>query len=105
MYTGSAESAGGYTCIKLEGIMANNVSSAKIFSMEPNAHQDWHAFYAAGGPAEQQEEAPAAADNAGPSGLNYATFYKGLDCTGDALEIQINEDGSPHDITYQELGE
>ena len=55
--------------------------------MEPNAHQDWLAFYAAGGPAAEQDEeedAPAA-DNGPLSGLNYATFYMGLDCTGEEL--------------------
>ena len=61
-------------------------------------------YFANGGEATTEKDEPAG-DSGALSGLNYATFYKGDDCTGDALEIQINDDGSPKDITYQELGE
>ena len=45
------------------------------------------------------------AASGGPTGLDYATLWKGQDCTGESMELAISEDGSSNDITYSQLGD
>ena len=61
--------------------------------MEGNAWGQWADHWA-------QEQSPGEPSPERGSGLNYATFYKGINCEGEKLDLPINADGSPAEFDF-----
>lgn len=85
---------GEITCYQIKEGSENKVASLEVFAMHGNSLQRWNDHYTGSDTAEDLE-------NDHP----YATFYRDENCTGGELRLRVNHDGSPFELTWDQLYE